>query len=239
MMNHIAFRLMAAEIIGKYKAGVEFAPETLGWATWIYNTQPKRMPQRLGEHQTMVLEALMQAPLEGLLFSELQAATGIEGDVLHQTVRKMIKHGLIVSIYIPHRSRYFLCDQWRELGRSLVEADESRLKASKATAKPLVVPKFVKPAPKKKASLPGRHPNKAPLTVKQKKHDAEPAYKHHTLNQPATGPVVSVRDMTNLPRKVKVTAPDAPPARFAVDEAKATGEGSFTADWRRLRGEPA
>jgi DNA-binding HxlR family transcriptional regulator len=233
-MQHAALRQMAAEILERHRTGVEFTPDTLGWAAWIHHTQPKHIPSRLGEHQTAVLEALMRAPLEGMLFSEMQAATGIDGDVLHQTVHKMVKHGLIVTIYIPHRSRYFLCDQSLQLGRAIVEADEARLKASmpakkqtpktSPAEKPLKIPKFITGT---------RHPNKAPLTVKQQKQEATPAYKHHTLNQPPTGPAMSVVEQA-LGGEVKVTVHPTPPDRFAPRPGD-VGAG-FLDDWKNKRG---
>lgn len=232
-MQHAALRQMAAEILEHYKdPDAVFTPDTLGWATWIHNTQPKHIPSRLGEHRTAVLEALMRAPLEGLLFSELQTLTNINGDVLHQTVHKMVKQGLIVSIHIPHRTRYFMCDQARKLGRAIVEADEARLKESMAAKKPapkppapLKIPKFIKGT---------RHPNKAPLTAKKK--DAEPAYRHHTLNEPPTAPAVSVVEQA-LGGKVKVTIRPTPPDRFAPRPGD-VGAG-FLDDWHKKRGSEA
>ena len=235
-MQHAALRQMAVEILTKHKAGIDFPADTVGWATWITFAQTKRMPPQLGEHQTQVIEALMRAPLEGMVLADIEKEVGgTSTNALHQVVHKLVKHGLISHISIPHRTRYFLCDQMRELGRAIVEADETRLKASMAAKKPLVVPKFVTPA-KKKPSLPGRHPNKAPLTVKQKKQEAEPAYRHHTLNQPPTGPAVSVVEQA-LGGKVKVTVHPTPPDRFAPRPGD-VGAG-FMDDWKNKRGDAA
>lgn len=136
----------AHELLFVNAHGTDVDPLTVEWAQQVVKMQPFP-PAPIAYRQQAVVAAMADHPPEGMLASEIRAASGLSRRCCAVTLCYMAKHQQIARLAIPGRSRYFRDERSLELGRTLVAEFEQRIAADKVKPKVIRPPRPVPPKP--------------------------------------------------------------------------------------------